>query len=164
MHNVCEITWSSNYWKRCDVCCFQPLSSVLLCWIRAGVSFIFSGAEEKRARKIINNDRIQGEIRWTTATIDSSPASLPRKQQMTQKQEMKTQDTETPQLLGSRVGCLTALFQRYSAFLQYWRHVVKLCQRQKQSQRTNPSPQGNANPDHVCETVKWLWLKRASKH
>lgn len=43
---------------------------------------------------------MQGEIGQSNATIHSNPASLPRKQHMTLKKEMKTQDTEITQTLG----------------------------------------------------------------
>lgn len=52
---------------------------------------------------------MQEEIDQSGASIHSSPASLPRKQQMTQKKEMKTQDIKIPQALGCGVDCLTTL-------------------------------------------------------
>lgn len=48
----------------------------------------------KDSDKKTNNDRMQREIRRFSAAIHFNLASLPRKQQMTQKKEMKKQDIE----------------------------------------------------------------------
>lgn len=64
----------------------------------------FTVTSVKKAGRSTNKDRIQGEIGRSGDSIHSKPASLPRKQQMTQKKEMKTQDIEIPRMLGCRMA------------------------------------------------------------
>lgn len=121
-----------------ELICYNNLPSFLLPGISLSIRTLYCS---------FTKDSDKEYQQWQDAggnwPVFSSPASLPRKQQMTQKKEMKTQDIEIPQPLGCRMDCLFYFMSKTFSILQG--HEIPPCMRRwdvtkKKSTKTVPHP------------------------